>query len=151
MNEQKYECWSGSFPNFPSGHIQTEPEHEDIGTRQLAYNICKEMFNAGDDGRAGAPRTPHDGDRGIRVIGVRTRGLWGSIWSRKGCAASPSFVPTFIKSVFLWFFWAPFVPRRHVTMHVEDMTDRVKEWSKLTRLEFNRKLEEWYNDGVGVF
>ena len=40
---------------------------------------------------------------------------------------------------------APFVPRRSVTMHVEDMTDRVKEWSKLTRLEFNRKLEEWYN------
>jgi len=25
------------------------------------------------------------------------------------------------------------------------MTDRVKEWSQLTRLEFNRKLEEWYN------
>ena len=23
--------------------------------------------------------------------------------------------------------------------------DRVKEWSNLTRLEFNRKLEEWYN------
>ena len=83
--------------------------------------------------------------REIRVIGVRTRGLWGSIWSRKGRKTSPSFVPTFVKSVFLWFFWAPFVPRRRVTMHVEDMTDRVKEWSKLTRLEFNRKLEEWYN------
>ena len=83
--------------------------------------------------------------REIRVICVRTRGLWGSIWSRKGRKTSPSFVPTFIKSVFLWFFWAPFVPRRRVTMHVEDMTERVKEWSKLTRLEFNRKLEEWYN------
>ena len=43
---------------------------------------------------------------------------------------------------------SPFVPRRRVTMHIEDLTDRVKEWSKLTRLEFNRKLEEWYNDGV---
>ena len=83
---------------------------------------------------------------GVRVIGVRTRGLWGSIWSRAGRKTSPSFVPTFIKSVFLWFFWSPFVPRRRVTMHVEDLTDRVKEWSKLTRLEFNRKLEEWYND-----
>ena len=58
---------------------------------------------------------------------------------------SPSFVPTFVKSVSLWFLWAPFVPRRRVTMHVEDMTDRIKEWSKLSRLEFNRKLEEWYN------
>ena len=117
----------GNVIFYPSGHIQTEPEHEDIGTRQLAYNICGDL------------------PEGVRVICVRTRGLWGSIWSRKGRKTSPSFVPTFIKSVFLWFFWAPFVPRRRVTMHVEDMTDRVKEWSKLTRLEFNRKLEEWYN------
>ena len=112
---------------YPSGHIQTEPEYEEIGTRQLAYNICGDL------------------PEGVRVIGVRTRGLWGSIWSRKGRKTSPSFVPTFVKSVLLWFFWSPFVPRRRVTMHVEDMTDRVKEWSKLTRLEFNRKLEEWYN------
>ena len=117
----------GNVIFYPSGHIQTEPEHEDIGTRQLAYNICGDL------------------SEGVRVICVRTRGLWGSIWSRKGRTTSPSFVPTFIKSVFLWFFWAPFVPRRRVTMHVEDMTERVKEWSKLTRLEFNRKLEEWYN------
>ena len=117
----------GNVIFYPSGHIQTEPEHEDIGTRQLAYNICGDL------------------PEGVRVICVRTRGLWGSIWSRKGRKTSPSFVPTFIKSVFLWFFWAPFVPRRRVTMHIEDLTDRVKEWSKLTRLEFNRKLENWYN------
>jgi len=117
----------GNVIFYPSGHIQTEPEHEDIGTRQLAYNICGDL------------------PEGVRVICVRTRGLWGSIWSRNGRKTSPSFVPTFVKSVFLWFFWAPFVPRRRVTMHVEDMTDRVKEWSQLTRLEFNRKLEEWYN------
>ncbi|MBO6121799.1 MAG: MFS transporter [Kiritimatiellae bacterium] len=123
----------GNVIFYPSGHIQTEGEHEDIGTRQLAYNMCGDL------------------PEGVRVIGVRTRGLWGSIWSRKGRKTSPSFVPTFIKSVFLWFFWSPFVPRRRVTMHIEDLTDRVKEWSKLTRLEFNRKLEEWYNDGVGVF
>ncbi len=119
----------GNVIFYPSGHIQTEQEHEEIGTRQLAYNICGDL------------------PEGVRVVGVRTRGLWGSIWSRKGRKTSPSFVPTFVKSVFLWFFWAPFVPRRRVTMHVEDMTDRVKEWSKLTRLEFNRKLEEWYNEG----
>ncbi len=117
----------GNVIFYPSGHIQTESEHEDIGTRQLAYNMCGDL------------------PEGVRVIGVRTRGLWGSIWSRKGRKTSPSFVPTFIKSVFLWFFWSPFVPRRRVTMHVEDLTDRVKEWSSLTRLEFNRKLEEWYN------
>ena len=117
----------GNVIFYPSGHIQTESEHEDIGTRQLAYNMCGDL------------------PEGVRVIGVRTRGLWGSIWSRKGRKTSPAFVPTFIKSVFLWFFWSPFVPRRRVTIHIEDLTDRVKEWSSLTRLEFNRKLEEWYN------
>ena len=119
----------GNMIFYPSGHLQTEPDRDDIGTRQLAYNICGDL------------------PEGVHVIGVRTRGLWGSIWSRAGRSDSPSFVPTFIKSVFLWFFWSPFVRRRRVTMHVEDLTDRVKEWSQGTRLEFNRKLNDWYNEG----
>ena len=119
----------GNVIFYPSGHIQTEPEREDIGTRQLAYNICGDL------------------PQGVHVLGVRTRGLWGSIWSRAGRSDSPSFVPTFVKSVFLWFFWSPFVPRRHVTMHVEDLTERVKEWSTGTRLEFYAKLSAWYNEG----
>ena len=79
------------------------------------------------------------------MIGVRTHGLWGSIWSRANRTASPKFVPTFIKSVLLWFFWVPFVRRRRVDMHVEDITSRVVEWSKLPRLEFNARLNDWYN------
>lgn len=117
----------GNVIFYPSGHIQTESEREDIGTRQLAYNICKEL------------------PEGVRVICVRTRGLWGSIWSRAGRQNSPSFIPTFIKSVLLWFFWSPFVPRRRVTMHIEDLTESVKDWSRLTRLEFNHNLQAWYN------
>ena len=124
----------GNVIFYPSGHIQTEPEREDIGTRQLAYNICKDLDRGG-----GAP-SPH-----VRVIGIRTRGLWGSIWSRAGRTASPAFVPTLVKSFLLWLFWAPFVPRRRVTLQIEDLTDRVKEWSHLTRLDFNRRLESWYN------
>ena len=112
---------------YPSGHIYTE-DREDIGTRQLAYNLAKEL------------------PENVRVIGVRTTGLWGSIWSRKGRKDSPPFVPTFVKSVLLWFFVSPFVPRRKVTMHIEDLTERVKSWAAtLTRLEFNAKLNDWYN------
>ena len=124
----------GNVILYPSGHIWTEPK-EEIGTRQLAYNICKEAFLAGE-----APRLP-----GLRVVGVRTTGLWGSIWSRKGRTASPAFVPTLVKSLLLWFFWSPFVPRRRVTMHVEDLTDRAREWARGKRLDFNRELEKWYN------
>ena len=121
----------GNVIFYPSGHIQTEPDREDIGTRQLAYNICGDL------------------PANVRVIGVRTRGLWGSVWSRAGRTSSPAFVPTLVKSVWLWFFWSPFVPRRRVTMHVEDLTDRVKEWSRGTRLEFNAKLNDWYNEESG--
>ena len=120
----------GNVVFYPSGHIQTEADREDVGTRQLAYNICREL------------------PRGVRVIGVRTRGLWGSVWSRAGRKTSPAFVPTLVKSFLLWLFWSPFVPRRRVTMRIEDITDRAKEWSKLTRLEFNSELEKWYNEGV---
>ena len=118
----------GSMIFYPSGHIYTE-NREDIGTRQLAYNICREL------------------PAGVEVIGVRTTGLWGSIWSRAGRNSSPPFIPTLVRSVFLWFFVVPFAHRRKVTMQLENLTDRVKGWAgSMTRLAFNHQLEIWYND-----
>ena len=99
-----------------------------IGTRQLAYSVCREL------------------PPGVEVIGVRTRGLWGSIWSRAGRNDSPPFVPTLVKSVLLWFFAVPFMRRRKVAMHVENITSQVKEWTaEGSRIAFNRHLEAWYN------
>ena len=111
---------------YPSGHIYTE-NRESIGTRQLAYNVVKAL--------------PGD----VRVVGVRTTGLWGSVWSRAGRTSSPKFVPTLVKSVLLWLFYAPFAPRRKVRLQAEDLTERAHDWARGTRLEFNRKLEDWYN------
>ena len=111
---------------YPSGHIWTEP-HEEIGTRQLAYNVCRNL------------------PANVEVVCVRTLGLWGSIWSRKGRDASPSFGPTFVKSILLWFGALATCRRRKVKMTFEIMTGRVREWSASTRLEFNRNLENWYN------
>ena len=112
---------------YPSGHIWTEPR-EEIGTRQLAYNVCRAL--------------PPD----ARVVAVRTTGLWGSIWSRKGRTASPAFGPTLVRSFLLWLFAVPFMPRRRVTMRFEDITARAREWANGTRLDFNHHLEDWYND-----
>ena len=106
--------------------IWTEP-HEEIGTRQLAYNVCRNL------------------PANVEVVCVRTLGLWGSIWSRKGRDASPSFGPTFVKSILLWFGALATCRRRKVKMTFEIMTGRVREWSASTRLEFNRNLENWYN------
>ena len=118
----------GSVIFYPAGHIHTEPDREEIGTRQLAYNVCREL------------------PPGVEVIGVRTRGLWGSIWSRAGRKDSPPFVPTLLKSALLWLFVSPFKRRRSVTMHVENITAQAKEWAaEGERLAFNRHLEAWYN------
>ena len=111
---------------YPSGHIATGPR-EEIGTRQLAHNVCQ--------------RLPKD----VRVVGVRTTGLWGSIWSRQGRATTPSFGLTLVKSVGLWLVCLVTRRRRTVDMTFEDLTERVCTWADLPRLEFNRKLEEWYN------
>ena len=40
--------------------------------------------------------------------------------------------------------WKPTL-RRHVHLHFEDMTEKIKEWVKLDKRSFNEKLEEWYN------
>lgn len=111
---------------YPSGHIATEPR-EVIGTRQLAHNVCRDL------------------PMGVRVIGVRTTGLWGSIWSRKGVRATPPFGPTLLKSVGRWFGCLVTRRRRRVDLHFEDLTERVRTWADLPRIEFNRKLEDWYN------
>jgi len=112
---------------YPAGHVQSEADRDEIGTRQLAYTVCREL--------------PED----VCVFGIRTRGLWGSCWSRKGRNGSPNLIWVLVKSVFLWLFAVPFLPRRPVKVHVEDLTDRIREWSRLTRLEFNQRLEQWYN------
>ena len=112
---------------YPSGHIWTEPR-EEIGNRQLAYNVCREL------------------PANVRVIGVRTTGLWGSIWSRKGRCASPAFALTLLKSVCLWPLCLVTGRQREVTMHFEDLTERVRTWSSQPRLDFNRALENWYNE-----
>ena len=111
---------------YPSGHIATGPR-EEIGTRQLAHNVCQRL------------------PKGVRVVGVRTTGLWGSIWSRQGRTTTPSFGLTLFKSIGLWLVCLVTRRRRTVDMAFEDLTERVCAWAGLPRLEFNRKLEEWYN------
>lgn len=60
----------------------------------------------------------------VRVIMLRTSGLDDSLTSKQRTRP---------------------VLRRHVRMHFEDMTDRLREWCTLDRRAFNEHLEQWYN------
>jgi len=79
----------------------------------------------------------------VKVVLVRTIGLWGSSFSRAATGKSPDFKSTFLKNVkialknFIFF-----LPRRHVTIEFCYAKDLPKDKS---RLEFNRFLEDWYN------
>lgn len=60
----------------------------------------------------------------VRVIMARTTGLDDSFFSKQKTR---------------------FTLRRHVLMHFEDMTDKLRELSQLERRAFNEQLENWYN------
>ena len=110
---------------YPSGHI-TADGRETMSNRQLAYNVVSQL------------------PAGVRVLGIRTRGLYGSMWSRVGGRPAPPFARTLAKAVCKWTV-AGFRARRRVSMYVEDITDVVRGWVGNGRAEFNAMLEKWYD------
>ena len=93
---------------------------------QLAYNVISQLPEK------------------VRVLGVRTRGLYGSMWSRKGGRPAPPFASTLAKALAKWFFCG-FWKKRPVSIHFEDLTDACEKWLVDGRMDFNRHLEKWYD------
>lgn len=117
----------GNILFYPSGHVTTDGK-EIIGARRLAHDICCKL-----------PENTH-------VIGLRIYGLWGSQWSRYQKSATPNIVKLLVKSFFLIYsgvIW--FMKKRDVKFEFFDITNQVKEWNTLPKMEFNRKMEEFYN------
>lgn len=110
---------------YPSGHI-TADGRENLQNRQLAFNVTTQL------------------PEGVEVVCVRIRGLFGSMWSRAGGRQPPPFLRTLIKAVLILPF-SVFRRRRRVSMHAENLTSQILEWSKLPRAGFNEMLEKWYN------
>lgn len=118
----------GNVLFYPSGHI-TLTGREEIGNRQLAYNVCREL------------------PENVEVLGIRTAGLWGSMWSRYGRKNTPPLISTLLKSVGLVLSGSLlFRKRRCVHITIEPITDKVTQWSKENKLDFNKKLEDYYNE-----
>ncbi len=77
----------------------------------------------------------------VRLVLLRTRGLWGSSFSR--ASGAPSFFKALKKGVGdLLVNCLFFMPRREVCIEVEEVADFPRQAGKR---EINRYLEEWYN------
>jgi acyl-CoA synthetase (AMP-forming)/AMP-acid ligase II/acyl carrier protein len=108
---------------YPAGHL-THSRFEDLGGASAAAAILKE-----------APD--------VRVVLVRTRGLWGSSFSRAS-GHSPVFAKqlwTGLKFLFANFFF--FSPRRDVYIEFYEPAELPRTGN---RNELNRRLEEFYNE-----
>lgn len=110
---------------YPSGHI-TADGRENLGNRQLAYNAISQLPD------------------GVEVVAIRMRGLFGSMWSRAEGGQVPPLVRTLVKAIFIWPF-SFFRRKRSVHIYAENVTQKVVEWSKASRGEFDKMLEAWYN------
>ena len=66
------------------------------------------------------------------------------MWSRAGGLQPPPFIRTLLKAMLIWPI-SLLRRKRIVTIYAENITSRVKEWSKLSRLEFDGMLEKWYD------
>ena len=113
-----------NFLIYPSGKLKLTPD-ELIG----GASLVPDLINL---------------DRTMKIVLVRTTGLWGSTFSRAITGASPDFVKT------LWHGFKTllkngifFAPRRHVKIEFEwAPSDFPREGDKI---QINEWLENWYN------
>jgi 1-acyl-sn-glycerol-3-phosphate acyltransferase len=112
---------------YPSGEL-ADGGFEKIRNKQAAHNIV-----------SGLPE-------GVKVIGCRVQGLWGSMWSKAWKGRLPKFLPTYLKGVFYWFAnFIFFCPKRNVTIEFVDITENAKLQAQNGRKVFNDFLEDFYN------
>jgi hypothetical protein len=114
---------------YPSGHIYVQPFEHIVG-KKMAYEIVGML------------------DADTRVVLVRTKGLWGSMWGKAYTGTSPEIIKMLAKSI--WIILANlvfFVPKREVRIECVDMTEKLKAWHAEGLKEFNQQLEDFYNEG----
>ena len=113
-----------NFLIYPSGHLKTEA-YEVIGGNSFIHRLIHDCPD-------------------VKIVLIRTQGLWGSCFSRALTGQVPDFWEVFKTGVkVLLSNWIFFAPRRKVNVEFEiDPKDFPRTG---TRLEINKYLESWYN------
>jgi len=109
---------------YPSGRAQRRGL-EEIGGSRAAAEILE--------------RSPD-----VNIVLVRTRGVWGSMFSYSQTGQSPNLGQCVVRA-FGWVLASlvVFLPRRNVTMTIEVLNR--SDLPELSREKLNRFLEDWYN------
>jgi 1-acyl-sn-glycerol-3-phosphate acyltransferase len=112
---------------YPSGQLPTQG-YEKIFNKKSAQKIVSKI------------------PENVTVIGVRTTGLWGSMWSKAKTGKTPNFLIQLLKGLaYLLANFIFFLPRRKITIEIVDLTEVAKDQARLGRKPFNLFLEEFYN------
>ncbi len=108
---------------------------------QLAGQGYERIFN-----KQSAYRAVKDIPSNAEVIAVRISGLWGSRWSKAWTGKSPHFLSVLLKCLgFTFINLLFFMPRRKVSIEIENITKQAKEQSLIDKTAFNNFLENTYN------
>jgi long-chain-fatty-acid--[acyl-carrier-protein] ligase len=118
-----------NFLIYPAGRLK-HTAFEDVGGASGVHTIVQNAPEA-------------------NIVLIRTKGLWGSSFSRALTGKVPSLFGTIFEGVKhvlknLIFF----TPRRHITIELEPAPADFP-WTA-NRIEFNRWLERWYNTPDGI-
>ncbi len=112
---------------YPSWEIYKQG-FESIIWKQAVYNIAKNM------------------PENTKVVGLRQRWLWGSVWSKAYNWGKTGFFTLFWKWVFYVFVnLIFFIPKRKVNIELEDITKQINLYKNMSLAEFNSFLEDFFN------
>ncbi len=112
---------------YPSWEIYKQG-FESIIWKQAVYNIVKNM------------------PENTKVVGLRQKWLWWSMWSKAYNWGKTGFFALFWKWVFYVFAnLIFFVPKRKVNLEFEDITKQINLYKNMSLWEFNSFLEDFFN------
>lgn len=113
---------------YPSGQIYRQG-FEVIRGKQFAYQVIRNI--------------PEE----TKIIGIRSHGLWGSMWGKWWDNGETTMTKVFLFSI--WFFlanFAFFLPKRIVEVEIQDITNTAKQKTQEGINELNNFLEVFYNE-----
>lgn len=118
-----------NFLIYPAGRTK-QTAFEAIGGASAVHRVVQEAPEA-------------------NIVLVRTKGLWGSMFSRAFTGKAPPLFPTLLQGIkYVLMNLIFFTPRREITVEFELPPDDFP--YKANRIEFNRWLERWYNKPDGL-